>query len=274
MVINKMFAIERMRVIKNYIKAKKKASVNELSQMLNVSEVTIRKDLEKLEDEGFLIRTHGGAVLNKQDSSSNPNNSYDNIISLNSQYDILYTEIADIAIHIIENGDIIMLTNGMINYHIAKKLNKKQNITVLTNDLLISLEAASSNSNKVVLLGGDVDFDSKATYGALTALNIQKFFVNKLFIEVDGIDVETGISVSNMDKANLINSILPNSREKIVLCLGSNFNKTAFYNISNLDIADKIVTNPNIDNFYKKFLFDNGIQLYTSITAVEGGSAE
>ena len=95
-----------------------------------------------------------------------------------------------------------------------------------------------------------------------------------MFIEVDGIDVETGISVSNMDKANLINSILPNSREKIVLCLGSNFNKTAFYNISNLDIADKIVTNPNIDNFYKKFLFDNGIQLYTSITAVEGGSAE
>jgi DeoR/GlpR family transcriptional regulator of sugar metabolism len=274
MVINKMFAIERMRVIKNYIKAKKKASVNELSQMLNVSEVTIRKDLEKLEDEGFLIRTHGGAVLNKQDNSPNPYNNYDNIISLNSQYDVLYTEIADIAIHIIENGDIIMLTNGMINYHIAKKLNKKQNITVLTNDLLISLEAASGNSNKVVLLGGDVDFDSKATYGALTALNIQKFFVNKLFIEVDGIDVETGISVSNMDKANLINSILPNSREKIVLCLGSNFNKTAFYNISNLDIADKIVTNPNIDDFYKKFLFDNGIQLYTSITAVEGGSAE
>lgn len=269
-----MFAIERMRIIKNYLHTKKKVSVNELSKMLNVSEVTIRRDLEKLEDEGFLIRTHGGAVLKKQEKSKNSYNDYSNLIDNDSQYDVLYDEIANIAIHIIENGDIIMLTNGMINYHIAKKLNEKKNITVLTNDLLISIEASSSSSNKAVLLGGDIDFDSKATYGALTVLNIQKFFVDKLFIEVDGIDVEAGLSVSSMDKANLINNILPNSKEKIILCLGSNFNKNAFYNISHINIADKIVTNPNIDDFYKKLLFDNGIQLYTSITAVEEGDIE
>ncbi|MBZ2174516.1 DeoR/GlpR family DNA-binding transcription regulator [Schnuerera sp. xch1] len=269
-----MFAIERIRIIKNYLYKKKKVFVNELSEMLNVSEVTIRRDLEKLEDEGFLIRTHGGAVLKKQKKSADVYNDYNSIVNVDSQYAVLYDEIANIAIHIIENGDIIMLTNGTINYHIAKKLDKKKNITVLTNDLLISIEASSSSSNKVVLLGGNVDFDSKATYGALTALNIQKFFVNKLFIEVDGIDIETGLSVSNMDKANLINSILPNSNEKIILCLGSNFNKTAFYNISSIDMADKIVTNPDIDDFYKKFLFDNRIQLYTSITAVERGNIE
>jgi DeoR/GlpR family transcriptional regulator of sugar metabolism len=269
---NLMFAIERIRIIKNYLYTKKKASVNELSQMLNVSEVTIRKDLEKLEEEGFLIRTHGGAVLKKQEKPKNTFSDYNGIAISDSQFGVLYDEIANIAIHIIENGDVIMLTNGIINYHIAKKLKEKKNITVLTNDLLISIEASSSSSNKAVLLGGDVDFDTKVTYGALTVLNIQKFFVNKLFIEVDGIDAETGISVSNMDKANLINSILPNSREKIVLCLASNFNKTAFYNISNINIADKIVTNPNIDDYYKKLLSNNGIQLYTSINAVEGGS--
>lgn len=268
-----MFAIERMRIIKNYLMEKNKVSVNELSKMLDVSEVTIRRDLEKLEDQGVLIRTHGGAVLKKQEQSSNPYIGENNIINTDfSPYTPLYEEIANIAIHIIENGDVIMLTNGMINYHIAKQLNQKKNITVLTNDLLVSIEAASSTSNKVVLLGGDIDFNLKATFGALTALNIQKFFVNKLFVEVDGIDIDTGISVSNMDKANLINSILPNSKEKIILCLGSNFNKTAFYNISNINIADKIVTNPNIDDFYKRFLSEQGIQLYTSINAVEGGN--
>ena len=266
-----MFAIERIRIIKNYLIDKKKVSVNELSKMLDVSEVTIRRDLEKLEEEQFLIRTHGGAVLRKPDKtissqSLNPN------LEGKSPFEELYEEIANTAIHIIENGDVIMLTNGIINYHIAKRLNQKKNITVLTNDLMISVEAASSLSNKAVLLGGDIDYESKATFGALTVLNIQKFYVNKLFIEVDGIDIESGLSVSSMDKANLINSILPNSKEKIILCLASNFNKTAFYNVSQLAIADKIVTNSSIDDYYKKFISESSIQLYTSINAFEGGN--
>lgn len=266
-----MFAIERIRIIKNYLVKQKKASVNKLSKMLDVSEVTIRRDLEKLEEEGFLIRTHGGAVLDKQEKSSTLYNEIDNINRTDSQYSDLYEEIANIAIHLIENGDIIMLTSGSINYHIAKKLKEKTNITVLTNDLLISIEAASTLSNKVVLLGGDIDYETKSTFGTLTEVNIQKFFVNKLFIEVDGIDVETGLSVSSMDKANLINNILPNSKERIILCLGSNFNKTAFYNISKIDIGSKIITNSNISDSYKKFISEQGIQLYTSINAFEGG---
>ncbi len=266
-----MFAIERIRIIKNYLIEKKKVSVNELSKMLEVSEVTIRRDLEKLEEEQFLIRTHGGAVLKKPEKI-NPQKTLEPKKEVNSPYKEFYEEISNIAIHIIENGDVIMLTNGIINYHIAKKLNQKKNVTVLTNDLMISIEAASSLSNKAVLLGGDIDYESKATFGALTVLNVQKFYVNKLFIEADGIDIESGLSVSSMDKANLINNILPNSKEKIILCLGSNFDKTAFYNISDLNIADKIVTNSNIDNYYKKFISERGIQLYTSINAFEGGN--
>lgn len=266
-----MFAIERIRIIKNYLLEKNKVSVNELSKMLDVSEVTIRRDLEKLEEEGMLIRTHGGAVLKKQTKSASPKDINNNSMDLNSPYSTLYEEIADIAIHIIENGDVIMLANGIINYHIAKKLNQKKNVTVLTNDLLVSIEAASSLSNKAVLLGGDVDCETKSTFGPLTAMDVQKFYVNKVFIEVDGIDVDAGISVSTIDKANLINSILPNAKEKIILCLGSNFNKTAFYSISGLNMAEKIVTNSNIDDYYKEYLSERGIQLYTSINAVEGG---
>lgn len=262
-----------MRIIKNYLNKNKKVSVNELSKMLEVSEVTIRRDLEKLENKDFLIRTHGGAVLKNQEPTPSIYNHYGNHSNTNSQYNILYEEIANIAIHIIEDDDVIMLANGMINYHIAKKLNKKKNITILTNDLLIAIESSSVSSNKTVLLGGDVNFDSKSTYGALTVLNIQKFFVNKLFLEVDGIHSKTGLSVSSMDKANLINSILPNSKEKIILCPSFNFNKTAFYNIGSINIADKIVTNSNIDDSYKELIFNRGIQLYTSINAVEGGNA-
>ena len=118
-----MFAIERMRIIKNYIQNNHQAEVSTLSNMLGVSEVTIRRDLEKLEEEGFLTRTHGGAVLNKNEEAP---------VAFEDGYNpVDYNEIADIAVHMIKDGDIIMLTNGLINLHIAKKLAVKNNITVL-----------------------------------------------------------------------------------------------------------------------------------------------
>lgn len=261
-----MFAVERIKIIKKMLIKDGKVSVNELSKMLDVSEVTIRRDLEKLESENFLIRTHGGAVLKKDQLDDNLTmpSSY----ASNSKRDY-HKEIAEIAIHTIQDNDIIMLTNGPINYKIASLLNNKKNITILTNDLNIALEASKNADNKVVILGGDVSPNDSASYGALTALNIQKFFVKKIFIEVDAINEDLNIFVSSMEKADLIHNILPNSKERILLCRGDNFNKMAFYSVSDITIADKLITNSNISEDVKRLIFNKNIPLYTSINAVE-----
>lgn len=258
-----MFAIERKRIIKNFILENLQVEVSSLSQMLDVSEVTIRRDLEKLEEEGFLTRTHGGAVLNKTDEYFIPTNENYNYLD--------YNEIADIAVWMIQDGDIIMLTNGLINQHIAKKLNNKNNITILTNDITIAMELSQEKSVKVVLLGGDIDFRYNAVYGTLTINNLQKFFVSKLFIEIDGITSNLDLSVSSLDMASLIQEAAKNASEKVILCTANAFEKNSFYRVGRADkIADKIITNSRIKDTYKNTIFNSNIQLFTSINAFEG----
>ena len=258
-----MFAIERLKIIKNYLIKENQVEVATLSKVLGVSEVTIRRDLEKLEKEGFLSRIHGGAILNQQ-IAINP------ITAIEDPNIERHKEIASIAIHMIKDNDVIMLANGPINMQIAKKLSSKNNITVLTNDILIALELSSYLSVKVVLLGGDVDYSNKAVFGTLTSLNIEKFFVNKVFLEVDGIDINTQITVSSIEKATLIQEVIRKSKEKVVVCLADAFNQTAFYKVGNINIADKIITNDEVSDDYKRYIFNQDIPLFTSISTFEG----
>jgi DeoR/GlpR family transcriptional regulator of sugar metabolism len=258
-----MFAIERIRIIKNYILNNQQAEVSTLSTMLNVSEVTIRRDLEKLEEEGFLTRTHGGAVLNKNEDIS--------IIGDEGYNPEDYNEIADIAVHMIKDGDIIMLTNGIINLHIAKKLGNKNNITILTNDITIATELSSNKSIKVILLGGDIDFRYNAVFGSLTMNNLKKFFVSKLFIEIDGITSDLDLTVSSIDMASLIQEATNNANQKIILLTADAFEKNSFYRVGKAhQIADRLITNSRIKDNYKNIIFNNNIQLFSSIDAFEG----
>lgn len=258
-----MFAIERIRIIKNYIMNNQQAEVSTLSTMLNVSEVTIRRDLEKLEEEGFLTRTHGGAVLNMEDAEP--------VTAGDGHNPADYQEIADIAVQMIKDGDIIMLTNGIINLHIAKRLGNKNNITILTNDITIATELSSNKSIKVVLLGGDIDFRYNAVFGTLTTNNLRKFYVSKLFIEIDGISNELDLTVSSIDMASLIQEAANNASQKILVLTADAFEKNSFYRVGKVQqIADQMITNPRIKDSYKNTLFNSRIQLFTSINAFEG----
>lgn len=113
-----MFAIERIRIIKNYLQKESKVSVAKLSELLNVTEVTIRRDLEKLEAEGFLQRTHGGAVINNlvQDEPAEEQS---------DKYLIERQEIADTAFHLVSDNDMIMITEGLTNVQVARRLSRK-----------------------------------------------------------------------------------------------------------------------------------------------------
>jgi len=258
-----MFAIERIRIIKNYILNNQQAEVSTLSSMLNVSEVTIRRDLEKLEEEGFLTRTHGGAVLNKEEEDP----FYPEQESLIADYQ----EIAEIAVQMIQDDDIIMLTNGIINLHIARKLGNKKNITILTNDITIATQLSSNQSIKVVLLGGDIDFRYNAVFGTLTTNNLKKFFVSKLFIEIDGISNDLTLTVSSIDMASLIQEAANNASQKILVLTAEAFEKNSFYRVGKVEqIADKMITNSRIQASYKNSIFNRHIPLFTSINAFEG----
>ncbi|MDF2904700.1 MAG: transcriptional regulator [Herbinix sp.] len=256
-----MFAIERIRIIKNYLIKDHKVSVAKLSELLNVTEVTVRRDLEKLENEGFLKRTHGGAVLMDyvDEVVWEENEEIKNIL--------IYQEIADTAFHLVNDGDAIMLTSGSVNAFIAKALSGRNNLTIVTNDLAIASAFAHSTTNNLILLGGDLE--ENAVYGQMTIDNLRNFSFDHIFIEVDGLSETVGISVSSTRKATLIQHSVKQAESVTVVCLSRFFGSKSLYRVGNLGIANRILTDSGLEDRHKKYIFDNNIPLFTSIDVYE-----
>ncbi|TAH75102.1 MAG: DeoR/GlpR transcriptional regulator [Anaerolineaceae bacterium] len=256
-----MFAIERIRIIKNILIKDHKVSVAKLSEMLDVTEVTIRRDLEKLEKENFLKRTHGGAVLQNYDE--------DTLWDINEDTkDIqLYQEIADTAVYLVTDGDAIMLTSGYVNTYIAKALTSRTNLTVVTNDLLIASAFAHSTSNTMILLGGDLD--ESAVYGQMTIDNLNNFSFNHVFIEIDGLSETVGMTVSSTKKATLIQQAVKLADSVTVVCPSKSFGNKSLYRVGNLNIAHRILTDSELEDKYKNYMFSHNIPLFTSIDVYE-----
>jgi DeoR/GlpR family transcriptional regulator of sugar metabolism len=256
-----MFAIERIRIIKNYLIKDNKVSVAKLSELLNVTEVTVRRDLEKLENEGFLKRTHGGAVLMDyvDESAWEENEDIKNIL--------LYQEIADTAYHLVNDGDGIMLTSGPVNTYIAKALSGRNNLTIVTHDLSIAAAFAHSTTNNLIFLGGDLE--ESAVYGQMTIDNLRNFSFNHIFVEIDGLSETVGLTVSSTKKATLIQHSVKLAESVNVVCLSKFFGLKSLYRVGNLGVANRILTDSNLEDRHKKYIFDNNIPLFTSIDVYE-----
>jgi len=255
-----MFAVERMRIIKNHLLKETKVSVSKLSELLDVTEVTIRRDLEKLERKGFLRRTHGGAILTEQVEEIEEQEVFD-------PFTIQRQEIADTAFHLVSDNDMLMITDGLTNVCIAKKLSAKKNLTVITNDVRVALEFSTSPSNNVILLGGDLY--EHAVYGQLAINNMQLFTFKHLFVEVDALSKASGMMVSSINKASLIQKAIATAEVISIVCLSDSIGANSLFRIGAIDIAHKFITDSNLDNSYKDYLFNLNIQVYTSVNAYE-----
>lgn len=260
-----MYAIERIHIIKKYLEEHGQAQVHTFSDLLDVSEVTVRRDLERLENKGWLTRTHGGAVINQKE----PPNPLIESLEL-PEDDGAHDEIALVALRMVKDGDVVMLTNGPVNARFASLLGERKGLTVLTNDVSIALRISLQDSNRVVLLGGDMDKTEKALFGSITLANLKRFYVNLLFIEVDGVNEDLQLSVSSQEKADLITGALGVTKETVIICPANHFSKNAFYRLGDIRIARKIITNTNIKDSYKSRIFAQNISLYTTVAAFEG----
>ncbi len=259
-----MYAIERIRIIKQYLEEHGQAQVQALSSLLDVSEVTVRRDLERLEAEGWLTRTHGGAIINRTESS----------FSLGERgLDLLedaYRGIASVALQMISDGDVIMLTGGEANNVIASRLGERSGLTVLTNDIRIAAQLGEQDSNKTVLLGGTLEKGELALYGSLTLSNLERFYVNLLFSEVDGISRDLQFTVRSQEKADLIMQAKRVARKNIVVCPSDRADQNAFYRLGDIHFADQLISTSDLSGDYKSSIFSEGVPLYTPMEAYEG----
>lgn len=261
-----MLSGERIRIIKTILLDKKHSNVADLSAILNVSEVTVRRDLEKLEREKFLTRTHGGALLNDDNTMS-----YDTENLSDDPWLDMRLEIAQIAAYMIDDSDVILLSPGLTNLMIARKILNKRNITVLTTDLNIASELATNAGINVIIPGGDLHAATMTLTGRLTEENLNRFYVSKAFIEVEGVSLERGFTVQSMEKALVLNKMIAISKERIMVCPWKCFDQIAFSQVGPITVAGKIITNPQIPDSYKQYCFHHDIPLYTTFNTYKGG---
>lgn len=245
-----MLAIERKNEILAKLRAEQRVLVSELSAHYGVTEETIRRDLDKLEKEGYATKTYGGAIWG---NSTKADLSY--TIRNKTNVDAKRA-IAIEAASVIEDGDHIMLDDSSTSLYIAKQIKEKKHITVITNSVEIIVELASVEGWTIMSTGGTLKPDSLALVGYQAQQTLKNYHVDKAFISCKGIDRENGITDSSESHSLNKQAMLRSAREAYLCLDASKFDKISFVKIADFSELAGIVTNRQPDDAWMKFFRD------------------
>ena len=257
-----VFPAQRIAALKQIVREQKTVDIATLCSALNVSDVTVRKYLDQLEQEGFLKKMHGGAMLMEEESEI----AFD---TMPESDDMLEKEdieqIASLAVSLIEDGDSIFIGQGNLCLALAKKLHAVSNLTVITNNIN-AVPDILPNVRKLFFIGGEVLVHNGNMYSCGTkAINqLEDIFVQKAFIGVDGIDMSIGVTVNDFELYEIIEKIVDISREVVVLAEHTKCDKIGLHKIANLDQFKIYVSDKRLDEKYKQYFFERDIKILTS----------
>ncbi len=211
--------------------------VSELSEEYDISEVTIRKDLEVLEAEGHLKRVHGGAVgLNKLYVNMDLSERY----KTNSQ---AKKSLAELAASFIDDNDTIFMNAGTTLTYVLRAIRDKKNISLVTNSIQNATEAALYSSFNVILLGGELDSKYQFTFGADAEGQLENYRAAKCILSVDGISADSGLTLYYSNEASLARKMIESSQQTIVVADSSKIGRAVFARITDAKMTDVLITN-------------------------------
>lgn len=247
--------IDRHHYIINKLKKEGHVDVLDLCEELNVSSVTIRKDLKLLEDKDLLFRTHGGATTSNPYTADKTVNEKEHIRS-NEKFNI-----GKAAAELVKMNDCILIASGTTVLSLAKNIRPQGNLTVITAALNVAMELIHHNEIEVIQLGGILRKSSSSVTGVYGEKMLEDFSCSKLFLGVDGIDIEFGLTTTNMMEAQLNRKMIQASQKTIVLADSSKFGKRGFGKICGLEDIEQIITDGGITEHMVNTLKGMGIEV-------------
>lgn len=229
--------------------------VTELANIMQVSSVTIRKDLTNLEKEGKLYRSHGRAIL------INP---FTNNRTVTEKEKLNMDEKQLIGIEaakLITPNDSIVLASGTTIHALARNITPESRLTVVTASLQVAEVLAPLDNVELIQLGGIVRHTSLSVVGKYAEMILSGFSFSKLYLGVDGIDLEFGISTTDMREAEINRTMMQTAQKTIVLADSTKFGRRGFAKISNIEDIDMIITDNRLPMAIRQQVEAMGIEL-------------
>ena len=250
-----MYQVERQERIVRILEEKPRVTVEELAQMLQVTAMTIRRDLKYLESVQIVSRTFGGAVLKSKLTLELPNK--EKVLQHKEEKE----KIAVLAAQMVEDGQTIILDAGTTTMAIAHHLDKNKKITVITNDVLIAAYLVLFSSFDVHCTGGQVQNVIGACMGSWAMQFLKEIYVDIAFIGASSVDVELGITSPTQEKAELKKEMVLSAEQVVLVADSSKFNRRSINKICSVQELSLIISDAGLDQTVQKNLQEKKIPL-------------
>lgn len=241
MVSKALIPAQRRERIQAYLALHKIVPSSQLSDMLQVSEATIRRDLEWLESEGIVERTHGGAILSQR---VNLEPTY---INRALRHPEEKRKIGMAAASEIKDGDIVFINSGTTTTQVIRNIRSSADVTVITNNISAAIEIGEANF-ELILLGGTFQPKSNSVAGRFAIENANHIYANKAFIGVDAISIKYGCTVPSNAEAEVVRLMLERTHGQIVIVADhSKWGVVSNFEIAKIDQIHRLVTDEGFD---------------------------
>ena len=231
-------------------------SIETLAEKINVSQSTIRRDIEDLEAKRSLKRIRGGAIASKAATSFEP--------PFSARQDMLLDEkrrIAEAAHSLIDSKETLFISSGTTLYEFSKTLHDIPQLYIATNDLMSALALSSYNNVNLMVLGGSLRHNHLSINGYFTDNMINQIHADKAFIGIDAVDLNSGFMNFSMEEIPSNKNMMKAAKETIVLCDHSKFSKVAFVNICQFSDVDLVITDKGTDSKYIDKIKESGTKV-------------
>ena len=230
---------ERKQLILQAVETKNTVEVPELAALLQVSAITVRRDLAILAEKGLLYRTHGGAM---KVSLAQDKVSFDNKVATNASQK---EYICRLAASIISEGDVIFMDCGSTVFRLCELI-RNLRIVVVTNSLPV-VAALSGSEVQVNLAGGEVDMERQAIHGLMAAEHLSRYRADLAFVGVDGISLANGLSAFSEKEAAITLAMTRHARKTILLCDSNKLEKDRYFQFAPLIAVQVLITDNKAD---------------------------
>ncbi|MGP0019653.1 MAG: transcriptional repressor AgaR [Candidatus Sulfotelmatobacter sp.] len=257
MALNGLLNEERRREILGALHRDGRVLVKDLARHFRISQITIRKDLEFLDGQGVIQRTHGGALPVQAGALLDPT-----LREKEKLHSKQKTQIALAAVRLVEEGQSVLLDSGTTTTAIARALKNKKvaQLTVITNAINIAAELAGTHI-EVILTGGMLRKNSFSLVGPLAERTLRQLSADVLFLGVDGFDTRAGLFTPNLLESEVNRAMVEIARRTIAVCDSSKFGRRSLCNIMPVTAVHEVITDKQIPKSDLHALKEAGVKV-------------